>query len=284
MNKQYYKAIIFMILSTLSFSIMQLIVKISASSIPTMQQVFARNAVILIITIVAIIKLRENIIPTKQAILPLILRSIFGYLGVISFFYATKMMNLADASLIQKTSPFWTTFLGFLVLKEKVFKIQWIAILIAMIGSIFVIKPELNSNLFQVSVALGSAIFAALAYTMIGSLKGKVGGTIIIFYFSLLSTVLSALFIKTFKEPNMYETIMLILIGVFAGFGQYFLTRAYTEAPVSAVSIYSELGIVFSYFLGLFILKEIIDVYSIIGIILVIIASVLPHIYKKNPR
>lgn len=284
MQSKYYKAIIYMILSTLSFSIMQLIVKISASTIPVMQQVFARNAVILIITIVAIIKLKENIIPNKKVIIPLLLRSIFGYLGVISFFYATKTMNLADASLIQKTSPFWTTFLGFLILKEKVLKIQWIAIIIAIIGSIFVIKPELNSNFFQISVALGSAIFAALAYTMIGHLKGKVSGSIIIFYFSLLSTVFSSFFIMTFKIPNIYELIMLILIGIFAGFGQFFLTKSYTQAPISTVSIYSEFGIVFSYLFGLFILNEIIDLYSIIGILLVIIASILPHIYKKDPQ
>ena len=46
-NKQ--KAILLMVVSTFSFSVMQLVVKLTSGKIPTMEQVFARNFVTLLL-------------------------------------------------------------------------------------------------------------------------------------------------------------------------------------------------------------------------------------------
>lgn len=114
-------AIFLMILSALSFSLMQMSVKISGKSIPVMQQVFSRNLIIMIISIIVLLKNKESFLPNKESIIPLILRSLFGFLGVVASFYAFNNMILADASILQNTSPFWATFFAFLIIKEKIF-------------------------------------------------------------------------------------------------------------------------------------------------------------------
>ena len=119
--------------------------------------------------------------------------------------------------------------------------------IIAAIGSVFIIKPSMNSNIFPALIALSAAMFAGISYAIIGSLKGKESNALIIFYFSLFSCLFSLFFIKSFVIPNIFEIIMLLIIGIFAGFGQFFLTVAYKKAPVSAVSIYNYTGVIFSY-------------------------------------
>ena len=80
--------------------------------------------------------------------------------------------------------------------------------------------------------------------------------------------------------PNLYEFLMLILIGVFAGFGQFFLTVSYKEAPVSTVSIFNYTGLIFSYLISVLFFNELIDFYSIIGMLLTISAALIVYFYK----
>ncbi len=273
---------LFIIFSALSFSIMEIAVKISGSNIPVMEQVFARNFVTLFISAFVMIKNKEKPFPDKKNVLSIICRSLSGYLGIICYFYATNNMVLADASVLQKTSPFWSSLFAFILIKEKVLKIQWLGMIIAAIGSVFIIKPSMNSNIFPALIALSAAMFAGISYAIIGSLKGKESNALIIFYFSLFSCLFSLFFIKSFVLPSLFEMLLLLLIGIFAGFGQFFLTVAYKKAPVSAVSIYNYTGVIFSYIFSVFMFKEIVDIYSIIGMILTIFAALLVYYYKNK--
>ena len=270
------------IFSALSFSIMEIAVKISGSRIPVMEQVFARNFITLFISGFVMIKGKEKFFPDKKNIVSILCRSASGYLGIIAYFYAANNMILADASVLQKTSPFWSSLFAFILIKEKILKVQWLSLIIAAIGSIFVIKPAMNSNVFPALVALSSAMFAGISYAIIGSLKGKESNSLIIFYFSLFSCLLSLFFIKSFVMPNIFELLMLLLIGIFAGFGQFFLTIAYKKAQVSAVSIFNYTGVIFSYLFSVFLFNEIADIYSVIGMIIIIFAAVLVYYYKRK--
>ncbi|WP_020004121.1 DMT family transporter [Brachyspira innocens] len=270
------------IFSALSFSVMEIAVKISGSRIPVMEQVFARNFITLFISGFVMIKNREKFFPDKKNIVSIVCRSASGYLGIIAYFYAANNMILADASVLQKTSPFWSSLFAFILIKEKIIKVQWIGLIIAAIGSIFVIKPAMNSNVFPALVALSSAMFAGISYAIIGSLKGKESNSLIIFYFSLFSCLFSLFFIRSFVMPNIFELLMLMLIGIFAGFGQFFLTIAYKKAPVSAVSIFNYTGVIFSYLFSVFLFNEIADIYSVIGMIIIIFAAGLVYYYKRK--
>ena len=273
---------LYIIFSALSFSIMEIAVKISGKTIPVMEQVFARNFITLLIGAFVMFKNKEKLFPDKNNVLSIICRSVSGYLGIIAYFYAANNMILADASVLQKTSPFWSSLFAFIIIKEKIFKIQWVGLIIAAIGSIFIIKPSMNSNMFPAIIALSAAMFAGISYAIIGSLKGKESNSLIIFYFSLFSCLFSLFFIKDFVIPNFIQIIMLLLIGIFAGFGQFFLTIAYKKAPVSRISIYNYTGVIFSYLFSILLFNEIADIYSVIGMMLTIFAALMIYFYKNS--
>ena len=72
------------------------------------------------------------------------MRSIFGTMGVLCNFYAVDHLVLADASILNKMSPFFTVLFSWLILKEKVMPIQLSLIFGAFLGSIFVVKPTFS--------------------------------------------------------------------------------------------------------------------------------------------
>ena len=81
---------------------------------------------------------------------------------------------------------------------------------------------------------------AGLAYTLLSYTKRFTSAPVIIFHFSLFSTVCAgAMMIPGFVVPSPKVVVMLLMVGLFAAGGQYLLTYAYQQAPASEVSIYS---------------------------------------------
>lgn len=76
--------------------------------------------------------------------------------------------------MLGKLSPFFAIIASFFILKERVTPFQVLSIIIAFIGSLFIIKPSgsLTASLPALSGILGAA-FAGLAYTMVRLLGEK---------------------------------------------------------------------------------------------------------------
>ena len=65
-------------------------------------------------------------------------------LATICFFLGVMAMPLADATAIQFTSPILTAFLSGLVLRERVPRAAWLAILLAFAGVLIVLRPNVT--------------------------------------------------------------------------------------------------------------------------------------------
>ena len=118
-NKNFKLGIIFMIISTLGFSFMQIFVKLTSGKFTLMQQVFMRNFVMLIICVVYILIRGSSFLGEKRNRKLLLMRSAFGYMGVIFNFYAINHMIVADAGILQRTSPIFVVLIVCFLFKEK---------------------------------------------------------------------------------------------------------------------------------------------------------------------
>lgn len=278
-NKQ--KAILLMVISTFSFSVMQLVVKLTSKAIPTMEQVFARNFVTLLLGWFMLKKNKSPAFGYKENRLALLGRSVFGYIGVAGYFYATTHMNVADASLLHRSSPFFVIIFSALFLKNRLTKVQIGALILAFAGSVLVIDPSFDSAVVPALIGVVSAAGAGAAYTIINYLKGKESNATIVFMFSLVSCVLSTLMGgKDFILPNATQFAALLGIGVFAAVGQLCLTQAYKMTNPGDVSIINYLGIIFSAVFGLLFLNEHIGLRSLGGIVLILGAAVMLYLSR----
>ncbi|MBT7311439.1 DMT family transporter [bacterium] len=273
MNDNNGKAILWMTLSALGFALMGAAVH-DLGNIPLIVTVFSRNLIILALTGVIVFRRRENPISIAIKYPSLVLRSISGLFGVFLFFYALQNLPLAEASLLNKLSPFVVVLLARIFLGEPTTKKSIVAMVIAFIGTIFVINPGSGYSLWPSLAGIGSAFFAGSAYTIIRSLKGKIKPHLIVFFFSLFSTVIILPFV-IFKGaiPDSHQLLLLTATGVFAGLGQYALTKAFHYSPAGKVSVLSYLSVIFALIVGIILWDEFPGTVQIIGGSLILIGA-----------
>lgn len=277
------QAIILMTLSSASFCMMSLVVKLSSTAIGTMQQVFFRNLVSLFLVGLLIHRKKLPFLGEKKYQPALCARSFFGFLGVIMLFYATAHARQADVAIISRTTPIWTTLFAALILKEKISRVQIPVIALCLAGSFAAMRPAFDSGLFPLLMAAATSVTSGMAYTMIAFCRGKVNPLTVIFHFSLFSTVAAFfLMLPTFVVPSLRDLCMLVLIGVFAAGGQVGLTYAYQKAPASEVSIYDYVGIVISMLLGYFVLQEPLTLSTALGGILIAGSALWSYFYNRR--
>lgn len=282
MNENIQKASMYMLLSAFSFAIMQMAVKFAAQTVPVVELVVMRNLFLIFSASYALKKSKKPIVKDKKNLPKLFFRGFFGMLGVLLYFIATKYLPTAEAAILQKSSPFFVMILAAIFLGEKINKIDIISLLVAFLGVAIITKPTGDFNIYSV-IAFLSAIFAAMAYVIIGMLKGKEEGETIMLAFGIVTVVMLVPFmIKDFKMPNLKEAIGMIMVGIGGAFGQLFLTKGYLMAPAGKISIFNYASVVFSSILGYFFFKDTIDLATGIGIILIFLAAFIS--YKSNNK
>jgi drug/metabolite transporter (DMT)-like permease len=87
-----------------------------------------------------------------------------------------------------------------------------------------------------------------------------------------------------FTVPDIYELMLLILLGILAALGQIALTFAYNGCPASEISIYDYSNIIFSSLLAYAFLKEVPDLMSISGGLLILSASAILYIHTTRQK
>lgn len=278
------KGIVFIILSAFGFAMMSAFIKLSGD-LPSIQKTFFRNLVSCIIAFSLILKYKESAFGNKENRKILILRSIFGTLGIILNFYAIDRLVLSDANMLNKLSPFFVIIFSAVFLKEKIKSNQATAVIIAFIGALFIIKPTLNFAIIPYVAGILGAIFAAAAYTCLRVLGGKEKFYTVVFFFSLFSTVSIFPFaIMAYKSMTIIQFVYLVLGGVFASIGQFGVTLAYKYAPAKEISIFDYSNIIFSAIISILVFNVIPDKYSFIGYIIIFSASYYMFLNNKKTK
>ncbi len=276
------RGILCMLASALAFTFMGVAVK-SAGSIPVFQKVFFRNFVSFFVALYIIKKSGASLFGQRKNMPLLTLRSVLGLAGVMLNFYAIGKLPLADSSMLNKLSPFFVTIFAFIFLKEKLNKMQVLALVGAFVASLLVIKPEFSMAMLPGLAGFLSAISAGAAYTIIRHLSKDEEPATIVFYFSMVSLIGSfPLMMMNFVMPNATEWFWLFGTGFFASIGQFMVTMAYKYAPASEVSVYNYSSIVFSIIVGFVLWRELPDMYSFVGGILIIFIAYGIYRYNKG--
>lgn len=279
------KAIVFLVTSAFFFALMLVFVRLSGD-LPTFQKMFFRNFIAAVIAGIILIRNKTSIKPQSNKNLPyLIMRTLFGLVGVFCNFYAVDHLLLSDASILNKMSPFFVIIFSYFILKEKPSVVQMLAVVIAFVGALFVIKPSFqNADLVASLIGFAGGMLAGIAYACLR--KCTIGGehsTYVVFFFSFVSTlILLPLTIIYYEPMSLYQLCMLLLAGFSAAGGQFMITLAYKNAPSKEISVYDFSQIIFSAFFGFVIFEQVPDVYSVIGYVIIVMMAVLSFIYSNN--
>ena len=278
------KGIIYILTAAFGFSLMSLFVKL-AGDLPAMQKAFFRNFVAMIFVFIMMLREKVGFIPPKEHIPDLLGRSFFGTLGLICNFYALGTLNLSDANMLNKLSPFFAIIFSVFLLREKPKLFQIIGVTVAFVGSLFIIMPGFeNPQVLPAVAGLAGGMGAGIAYTFVRRLgKKQENSRRIIFFFSAFSCLLCLPFlIIQYKHMSLLQLVYLILAGTFACVGQLGITKAYICAPAREISVYDYTQVIFAAALGFLVFGDIPDLLSVVGYVLICGAGVAMFFYNKK--
>lgn len=283
MKQEKRQGILFIIGAGFFFALMTFFVRLSGD-LPTMEKAFFRNAVAAVVAAFLLIRAKEPFYAPKKSWGGLFMRSFCGTVGLICNFYAIDRLNIADANMLNKLSPFFAIIMSTFILKEKANKVEWGAVVLAFTGALLVIKPSFDIQFVYGLIGALGGLGAGIAYTYVRKL-GKMGvkGPVIVLCFSLFSCVVTLpFFIIGYKPMRMTQFVCLMLAGVCAAGGQICITTAYTKAPAKAISVFDYTQIVFAALLGILFLNQIPDVLSIAGYIVIIGTAIFKWQYNMK--
>lgn len=276
------KGVLFIVMSAFGFAMMSAFVKLSGD-LPAFQKTFFRNITSCIIAFILILINKESFFGKLENQKVLILRSLFGTLGIVFNFYSIDKLVLSDANMLNKLSPFFVIIFCAIFLNEKINLKQGLAIFIAFIGALFIIKPQFNFDIMPSLIGVLGAICAAAAYTCLRALGGREKYYTIVFYFSFFSTIVILPFmLLVYKDMTTTQLIYLILAGIFASIGQFGITIAYKYAKAKEISIFDYSNILFSAIISLILFDVLPDFLSIIGYIIIFAVSLYMFLYNKK--
>ncbi|MFT6815524.1 MAG: drug/metabolite transporter (DMT)-like permease [Sphingobacteriales bacterium] len=271
-----------MLISAMFFAVMNIFVKL-VPHIPAQEIVFFRALITLIMSYVF---LKKNNIPFSGTNRPiLLLRALFGMIGLILYIYSVQRMPLATAVTIHHLAPIFTTIFAIYILKEKVKPLQWLFFGIAFAGVAVIKGFDSSFDLKLFAMILGSALFAGLAYNMIRKLRTTDHPMVVVFYFPLITLPIITPFIfASWYSPIGVEWLYIFGIGICTQFAQYYMTKAYQSERIATVSMFKYSSVIYAILIGFLIFGETLNWLTAAGMALVVVGVLANLWYKRHLR
>lgn len=181
-------------------------------------------------------------------------------------FTALAFLPLPEATAIGYAAPLLTVIFAAMFLGENVRLFRLSAVAVGLVGVVVILLPRFQidgasdaSRLETIGAmaALLGAVCAALAQVFVRKLVNAEATAAIVFYFSVTATVLSLATLPLgWSLPDPGQAALLILAGIFGGFGQILLTESYRHADVSVIAPFEYASMLLALILGYVVFEE----------------------------
>ena len=285
-----------MLLASLSFAFMGGFAKVVSEVLPPVEVTFFRNVFGVLIVGFAIYKSPLKQIGGKPLLL--FFRGIMGFVALLAYFYVIAYIPLGEAVTYNKTSPIFVAIFAYLFLNEKLSKWAILAIIVGFSGIVLIAQPEGGSFDKYDILGIFSGIGAALAYTSIRELRAYYDTRAIVMSFMGVGTVAPMLLmlVTPYVNPPEYLNFMfaefvmpegkiwffVFAMGLFATASQILMTKAYELSKAGIVGTISYSNIVFALIIGVALGDPIPNIWTFLGITLVIGSGLLVALSKEK--
>jgi drug/metabolite transporter (DMT)-like permease len=291
------RGILLMLLASLSFAFMGGFAKVLSHTIPPIEVTFFRNIAGVLLVGATLWSHPFKHIGGKPMLL--VFRGTMGFLALLAYFYIMAYIPLGEAVTYNKTSPIFVAIFAYLFLGEKLHKSAFWAIFVGFAGILMVAKPDgLSFDKYDL-LGIFSGIGAALAYTSIRELRKYYDTRAIVLSFMGIGTIgpialmavapyidapdLDFLF-APFKMPAGSEWWLVLGVGIFATISQILMTKAYELTKAGIVGTISYSNIIFAVIVGVMLGDPIPDIWTVLGIILIILAGLMVSLPKTKDK
>lgn len=266
---------------------MSIFVKLAGNDLMTIQIVFIRGLITLVITFLI---LRHNkVAPFGNNRIVLTIRGVVGTVALFLVYESLHRLSLPEATVIQYLYPIFTALFASLIISEHVGKVLYVSIIVGLAGVYVILDlPFLGSDKIHKLdglIALSGAFLTGLSYVMVRKASQlRESPYVIMFYFPLITVPMSLFFLPgNWTTPTANGWIYLIMIGISSQIGQLFLTFGYELLPASRAAMTSYLQVPFSVIAGIIIFNDVITLNFMVGTLMILFTIVMV-IIKENTK
>ncbi|MEM6719521.1 MAG: DMT family transporter [Bacteroidota bacterium] len=275
------QAIQFMIISAIGFAFLNAIVKY-LGDFNAYQIVFFRSIGTLFFTVPLLVKNNISMLGNKRFLL--LLRGIVGVTSMALFFMSIKYLPIGSAVSLRYISPIFAAVFALFILKEKIKPVQWVFFLIAFSGVVILKGFDTQIDTTGLLLVLASAFFSGLVFIIIRKIGSQDHPIVVVNYFMMIALIAGGLLcIPYWKTPVGWEWLLLLSLGIFGYVGQLYMTKALQLAETNKAAPLKYIEVIFTMLIGLSWFDETYTLWSLLGIILIVIGLTL-NTYAKTTK
>lgn len=175
-------------------------------------------------------------------------RAMLGISTILCTYQALVLLPLADATTIGFTAPIFATLLSWVILRERVSRHRWLAVVAGFLGVWVLVQPNASEQDVTVTGAM-FALISAIGTAGVTITLRHLGSTehvaAIVFWHFISSILVELALLPAFGRIHDASTLLLlVLAGVAGGLGQILMTASLQSAPVAVLSPFDYLQIV----------------------------------------
>lgn len=249
------------------------LVKYLGTDIPAPQAAFIRYALGLIFVIPMIRPILKARLTRRQWGL-FTLRGLAHSAGVSLWFFAMARIPIADVTAMNYLSPIYVTIGAALFLGERLALRRVIAVVVALIGALIILRPGFREvGAGHMAMLLAAVVFGA-SYLLAKVLTDEVNAIVVVGMLSLWVTVgLAPMAASVWVPTDLHTIAVLFGVACLATSGHYTMTLAFRCAPLTVTQPVTFLQLVWAVLVGAVFFGEAVDPWVIVGG-LVILGSV----------
>ena len=277
------KGIVLILLATLCIVAMNTCARASSLVHGPVEMVFYRGVVALGLLVPYMLATRPLSVFTSRRIGAHLYRAVVGNIGVGLVFWAYTLLPMANATALLFAAPLFVTALSPLLLRERVGKFRWMAVVAGFAGILLIAQPSMSLLADPASlVGLGAALCVALVDMALRNLGRTEDPLTTVFYFIAGGVILSAPYTLLWGRWPDGELLPWVAgIGIFTAIQQLAKTAAFRYAEASFLAPYTYTAIVWASLFGWVLWQERLTLPVMVGTG-VVIASNLLILRKKT--
>ncbi len=257
--------IFWMVVTGFNFVAVTAIVKHVGDEVPAAQAAFLRY----ILGLVFLIPMIKPILAahmTRRQLRLFCLRGLAHTIAVILWFFAMTRIPIAEVTAMNYLSPIYVTLGAALFMGEKLPPRRLIAVIVALLGALIILRPGIKAVDIGHIAMLGTAVGFAAGYLIAKQLSGEVSPIVVVGMLSITVTIgLAPFAAAVWVTPTFAQLGWLFLVACFATAGHYTMTLAFAAAPLTVTQPVTFLQLVWAVLLGYFAFAEEIDGWVILG-------------------
>ncbi len=257
--------IFWMVVTGLCFVAVTAIVKLVGNRLPAAEGAFLRY----LLGLVLLVPMLRPMLRARldgRALSAFALRGLVHSFGVILWFYAMARIPIAEVTAMNYLAPVYVTLGAALFLGETLATRRLIAVVVALLGALVILRPGFREISPGHLAMLGTAVFFAASYLIAKRMSGQVSPAVVVGMLSITVTIgLAPFAYAVWVPPTLAQMGWMFLVACFATAGHYTMTLAFQAAPVTVTQPVTFLQLLWAVVLGAAAFGEPVDGWVVLG-------------------